>query len=217
MVPAVLGTGNGEQSRDRTALEDVERVVGERPLDVLGAAEMGFDGPADAGQPQDLGVRQLLDASVVGFDRRLLGPTSRHGTGGDRLGRDLPVDDPAVLHLVVVRVRQSGDQSLAQPEAGIDGGDLAVGGDRVGGEHDARDLREHHSLDDHSELHTAMVDALLQAIGDRAFGEQRGPALADMLQHRVLSGDVHIGVLLSREGRRRQVLGGRARAHGIGA
>ena len=62
-----------------------------------------------------------------------------------------------------------------------------------------------------------MVDALPQAIGDRTLGEQRRPAPADVLQHRRRSDDVQVGVLLAGERRRRQVLGGRAGADGIGA
>jgi len=98
------------------------------------------------------------------------------------LCRNQLVDDNPVADLVVVGVRQSADHGLAQPEAGIDGHGRSVRRERVGGEHDPGNHGEHHPLDDHGELHAAMVDPMLPPVVDRAVGEERRPTAADMLQ-----------------------------------
>ena len=92
----------------------------------------------------------------------------------------------------------------------------SVRGDGVGGEHRARDLGEDHPLDHDGELDAAVVDTQLLSVRDRAVGEQRRPAPADVLQQRIPAGDVQVGVLLPRERCCRQILGSRAGTHGKG-
>jgi len=46
VVGSVGGLGDREQRRDRPALDNLEAVIGQAPLDVLGAAEVCFDPPA---------------------------------------------------------------------------------------------------------------------------------------------------------------------------
>ncbi len=58
VVLLVAGLGDGEQRGDRPALDDLEPVVGQAPFDVLGAAEVRLDPPAQLREPQDLRVRQ---------------------------------------------------------------------------------------------------------------------------------------------------------------
>ena len=58
MVLLVAGLGDGEQRGDRPALDDLEVVVGQAPFDVLGAAEVRFDPPAELREPDDLRIRQ---------------------------------------------------------------------------------------------------------------------------------------------------------------
>ena len=67
MVLSVAGRGDREQRRDRPALDDLEAVVGQAPFDVLGAAEMRFDPPAELLEPDDLRIRQrrLLRAAIA--------------------------------------------------------------------------------------------------------------------------------------------------------
>ena len=55
---SVFGRRDGEQCGDRPALDDVELVVAETPLDILWAAEVRFDPAAQLHQPHDLRVRQ---------------------------------------------------------------------------------------------------------------------------------------------------------------
>jgi hypothetical protein len=217
VVLAVPGTGNGEERGDRAALDDGERAARVSPLDVLRRAEVRLDPPADVREPQHLGVRQLLDPPPVGADLHPLGPATRCGPHGDRLGCHGPAQDSAVAHGVVVRVGQPGDEGLAEPVARVDGHDLAVGRHGVGGEHGPRDLGGDHPLNHHREPHGAMVDAPLPAVGDRAVGEEGRPAPADVPQHGLDPGHVQVGVLLSRERRRGQVLRGGTGAHRVRA
>ena len=170
-------------------LDDVERVVRQAPFDVLGAAEVRFDLPADALEPHHLLVRQHSAVLPLGL-----------------------VDDLAVADLVGVGVHQAGDQGLSQAEGGVDGRHLPAGRDGIGREQDPRRLREDHLLDDHGELDLTMIEAVLEAVGHGPLGEERGPALADALQDRRLPDDVQVRLVLAREGGRRQILRRRAGA-----
>ena len=62
VVLSVADRRDGEQRGDRPALDDLEAVVDQAPLDVLGAAEVRFDPPAQLREPHDLriGQRRLL-------------------------------------------------------------------------------------------------------------------------------------------------------------
>ena len=64
--------------------------------------------------------------------------------------------------------------------------------------------------------HLRVIEALVHAIGDRAVVEQRGEHLVHGLDHVLGAAHVEQRLLLTRERRLRQVLGGRRRAHGDG-
>ncbi len=210
VVVSVADRGDGEQRGDRPALDDLEVVAGEAPLDVLGAAEVRFDPPAQMGEPHDLGIGQRRLLLTRRLDRLLLRPASRRGMDGQLLGGDRLRDHLAVAHLVDVGVHPSGDQRLAEAERRFHGGDLAVRRHRVCGEQDTRSLREDHLLHDHGHVDLAVVDAVAQAVGHGPLGEQRGPAPADVLEDRRRSRDVQVRVLLARKRGRWQVLRRRA-------
>ena len=125
-------------------------------------------------------------------------------------------DDLAVPHLVDVRVHQAGDQGLPEAEAGLHGGDLPVARDGVGREKDAGRLREDHLLHDHGHMDLPVVEAVPQTVGHGPLREERRPAPADVLEDRRRPQDVQVGVLLTREGGRRQVLRRRAGSNGVG-
>ena len=74
VVLAVPGFRNGEQRRDRPALDDLEAVVDEAPLDVLRAAEVRFDPPAQLRKPHHLRVRQRWLVLPLRLDRLFLRP-----------------------------------------------------------------------------------------------------------------------------------------------
>ena len=216
MVLSVADLGDGEQRRDRPALDDLEAIVDQAPFDVLGAAEVRFDPPAQLRESNDLRIRQCRLLLPRRLDRLFLRPAGRRGVDGKLLGGDRLGDDLAVAHLVDVRVHQTGDQGLAEAEAGLHGGDLPVRRDRVGCEQDAGCVREDHLLHDHGHLNLPVTEAVPQAVGHGPLGEQRRPAAADVLEDRRRPHDVQVRVLLAREGCRRQVLRRRARSHGVG-
>ncbi len=216
VVLSVAGRGDGEQRGDRPALDDLEVVVDQAPFDVLGAAEVRFDPPAQLREPHDLRIRQRRLLLPLRLDRLFLRPACRRGVDGKLLGGDRLGDDLAVPHLVDVRVHQAGDQGLAEAEAGLHGGDLPVARDGVGREQDAGRLREDHLLHDHGHVDLPVVEAVPQAVGHGPLGEERGPAPADVLEDRRRPHDVQVRVLLAREGGRRQVLRRRAGSDGVG-
>jgi hypothetical protein len=215
VVVPVARLGDGEQRGDRPALDDLEAVLDQAPFDVLGAAEVRFDPPAEPREPHDLRVGQRWLFLLCGLDRLLVCSSSGQGVDGTLLGGDRLGDDVAVAHRVAVGVHQAGDQRLAEAEAGLDGRDLPVGGDGVGREQDAGRPREDHLLHDHGHVDLPVVEAVPQAVGHGPLGEQRCPAPADMLEDRRRPYDVQISVLLAREGSRRQVLRRRARPDGV--
>ena len=216
VVLLVAGLGDGEQRRDRPALDDLEAVVDQAPFDVLRAAEVRFDPPPELHEPHDLRIRQRRLLLPLRVDRHFLRPAGRQGVDGTLLGGDRLGDDLAVAHLVDVRVHQAGDQGLAEAEAGVHGGDLPVARDGVGREQDAGRIREDHLLHDHGHVDRPVVEAVPQAVGHGPLGEQRGPAPADVLEDRRRPHDVQVRVLLAGEGGRRQVLRRRAGSDGVG-
>ena len=216
VVLSVAGRGDGEQRGDRPALDDLEVIVDQAPFDVLGAAEVRFDPPAQLREPHDLRIRQRWLLLPLRLDRLFLRPACRRGVDGKLLGGDRLGDDLAVPHLVDVRVHQAGDQGLAEAEAGLHGGDLPVARDGVGREQDAGRLREDHLLHDHGHVDLPVVEAVPQAVGHGPLGEERGPAPADVLEDRRRPHDVQVRVLLAREGGRRQVLRRRTGSDGVG-
>ncbi|MNS59869.1 hypothetical protein D3C72_928420 [compost metagenome] len=212
----VVGLRDGVQGRDRPALDDGEGIVDQAPFDVLGEPEMAFNLPAQASELHDLLIRQHRLLLLLRGDRPVLRPASLQGVDCQLLGGDLLLDDHVVTHLVHVRVHQPRDQGLAQAEAGIDGRHSPVARDGIGREQDAGRLRKDHPLNDDSQVDLTVVEAMLDAVGDRPLGEQRRPAPADVRQNRIFSDDVQVRVLLAREGRRRQILRRGAGPHGVG-
>ncbi len=216
MVLPVTGRRDGEQRGDRPALDDLEVIVDQTPFDVLGAAEVRFDPPAQLRKPHDLCIGQRWQVLPPPLDRPFLRPACRRGVDGKLLGGDRLGDHLAVAHLVAVSVHQAGDQGLAEAEAGLHGGDLPIRRDGVGREKDAGRRREDHLLHDHGHLDLLMVEAVPQAVGHSPLREERCPAPADVLRDRRRPHDVQVRVLLAREGGRRQVLRRRARSDGVG-
>ena len=75
VVLPVAGLGDREQRGDRPALDDPEVVVDQAPFDVLGAAEVRLDPPAQLREPHDLRIRQRRLVLPLRVDRLL--PASR--------------------------------------------------------------------------------------------------------------------------------------------
>ena len=216
VVLAVADLGDREHRRDRPVLDDVEFIIEQAPFDVLGAAEVRFDPPAELHEPHDLRIGQRWLRLLRRLDRVLRRPACRQGVDAKLLGGDRPRDDLAVAHFVDVRVHQTGNDSLPEAENGLHGGDLPVRRDRVCGEQDAGRGRDDQLLHDHGHIDLAVVNAVPLTVGHGPLGEQRGPAPADVLEDRRRPHDVEVRVVLSGEGGRRQVLRSRAGSHGAG-
>ncbi len=215
VVVGVACRGDREQRRDRPALDDLKVIVDQAPFDVLGAAEVRLDPPAELREPHDLRIRQRRLLLPLWLDRLFLRPAGGRSLDGTLLGRDRLGDDLAVPHAVDVRVHDARDQGLAEAEAGLHGGDLPAAGDGIGREQDAGRLREDHLLHDHGHVDLAVVEAVPQAVGHGPLAEERGPAAADVAEDRVPPDDVQIRVLLARERGCRQILRRRAGSHRI--
>lgn len=213
VVPAVVRGRHGVERGDGAALQHVQAVVGQGPLDVLRLAVVRLDPPAQALQTQDLGVGELLDALSFRLDRLLQGAAAGGGAQFLRLHGDRPADDPPAPDPVVVGVDQPRDERLPEAEPGVDRDHVPVAGDRVSGEHDARRVGEDHLLDHHRQPHGAVLEAVPDPVGHRPVGEQRRPAPPHAVDHRGGAADVEVGVLLPGEGAGGQVLGGRAGTH----
>ena len=93
---------------------------------------------------------------------------------------------------------------------------VAEAGLGIDGEHHARraEVGAHHALHADAERDLKMIEALVDAIGDGAVGEERGEAAPACLEQRVAALHVEIGLLLAGEARVGQVFGGGAAAHG---
>ncbi len=217
MVPLITGRGDGEQRSDGPALHHLEPVVDQAPLDVLGVAEVRFDPPAKLGEPHDLRIGQCWLLLPRWLDGQLLRSARRRGADLEQFRADRLGGNFTAPHLVDVGVHQAGHQGLPEAEAGLDGDDLPVRGDRVGREEGAGHLREDHLLHDHRHVDLPVAEAVPQPVRHGPLGEQRRPATADVLEDRSRPHDVQVGVLLTREGCRRQVLRRRAGSDGVGS
>ena len=82
MVLPVVHHRDGEQRGDRPALDDVEVLADQAPFDVLRAAEVRFDPPAELHQPHDLRIRQHRLPLPLRLDRPFPRATFRQGVDG---------------------------------------------------------------------------------------------------------------------------------------
>ena len=74
MVLSVADRRDGEQRRDRPALDDLESIVGQAPFDVLGIAEVRLDPAAELRQLHDVRIRQRRLLLPRRVDRLFLRP-----------------------------------------------------------------------------------------------------------------------------------------------
>jgi hypothetical protein len=109
------------------------------------------------------------------------------------------------------RLHPSRDQRFGKPDATLDDGDLAVTADRIGREQHTGRLRRDHLLDDDRHPHGA-IEPVSRAIRHGALAEQRGPALAYVVEDRGGSDDVQERIVLTCERCRWKVLRRRAGA-----
>ena len=112
--------------------------------------------------------------------RRTFNPL--HPTTQPRADNDLlPSESPffhaarALVKHEVIRRDLAGDDGLAEAGIRVHDDFIPRAGDRVGGEHDARDFGGHQALDDDREFDGELIHLLTVTIGNCAIRPQRGP------------------------------------------
>ena len=184
MKPIVNLGGRGEERGDRAALHEVQRVIDEAPLDVLGRAKVGLHPPPQRREAQRLGV----------CERR----------GGIR--HESPLDELRAVYGEAVGLGLAGDEGVAQAQDRLHTDAPAVPRDGIRGEHHPRGLGAEHPLDDHGHAGGVGVEALLLPGHHRPLGEQRGPHGAQRAEHGLDADHVEMGVGLPSERRGGRVL-----------
>ncbi len=215
----------------RSRLQDVESPIDAvpRPLDVhrgrlaVAPGVVRLDGGRRPGELHGLRVAQAQDAGLVGGDLGALrtavgvqdelpglGPDGalENGAGTPRQGR---LEEPER-----VGIDLPAHHGLAEPVGGLDQDhpvEAAVGVER---EHHAGDTEvgAHHALHADGQPHGEMIEPVVDAIGDRPVGEQRGEAAPARADQGVGPAHPEERLLLSGEARLGQVLRRRAGPHG---
>jgi hypothetical protein len=213
-----------------TGLDHIEETIQPvlRPLDVHGPAIVVLDQDRLLGQFHDLGVgdgeaqtirlrhllgEDLLGATGLGIDHaQSLAAHIAAQHGGPARGQGRLVD------IELVGIDGALDHHFAQAIAGGDKDGVAETRFRVQGKHDAGggEVAAHHALDAGGEGDVAMLEALMDPVGNSPIVEQGGEHLLDAVLDVVQALDVEEGLLLTGEGGIRQVLGGGGGAHGPG-
>ena len=106
----------------------------------------------------------------------------------------------------VIGVDRAGDHGFTKPWARVDDSLAAPACDRICREHHARYGGVDHPLNDDGKMNAVRIDGIGCAIRHCAVRPQRRPAAVDRIEHGIDADDVEIGVLLSGEARKRQVL-----------
>jgi hypothetical protein len=226
--PGLLGHGEPLQRAAsrlhglRPGLQDVEAAVDTvlAPLDVHGPAVVVLDRERVPGQLLDLVVGQGEPAPLGRVGVHELGGAADGGVVGvDHLGRLLP--HPALEHrgaalaqrrlvdVELVGVDRTLDHALAEAVGRGDEDRVGEPGLGVHGEHHpgGTDVGAHHPLHAGGQRDRLVLEAVVDAVGDRPVVVERGEHLADRSQHRVDAPDVEEGLLLAGEGRVGEVLG----------
>ena len=229
-VVALQDIAGAALNRLGTGLDHIQEAVQTvlRPLDVHGPAIVVLDQHRLLGQFHNLGVgdgeaqtiglghllgEDLLGAAGFGIDHAqglAAHIAAQHGGPASGQGR--------LVDIELVGIDGALDHHFAQAIAGGDKDGIAETRFRVQGEHDAGggEVAAHHALDAGGEGDVAMLEALVDAVGDGPIVEQGGEHLLDAVFDIVQTLDVEEGLLLAREGGIRQVLGGGGGAHGPG-
>ena len=190
-------------------------------------AVVALDDHAPARQLQHLVVVDAEAALLLGAHAHVARGDARGGVGAvdqlELLAPELALEDGAEALLQggledveLVGVHLALDDVLAQAPGGGDEHHVAEAGLGVEREQDAArgEVGAHHLLHAHRERHRHVVEAVVDAIGDGAVGEERGEDAPAGIQQGARAADVEIGLLLAGEGGRGQVLGRGGAAHG---
>ena len=199
--------------RDRAALQQVERSVRERPLDV---ARRAVDLLAPERELGQLGELLVVEAELLGAVGRdlLLDRAARRDASGSRSACGpgcARAPDPSRSTRIGVGDHEAGDDRLAESPARLDHA-LVGAGDRVLREHHPGDVGIEQRLHDDADARAReQADAL--AVGDRRVRVRRPPDLAQRRRHVVGRRHVEQREVLAGEARVLAVLVDGGRAH----
>ena len=121
-----------------------------------------------------------------------------------------------LVHIELVGIDGALHDILAQAPGPGDEHHVGVARLGVDGEHDASrsQVTAYHLHHGDRQRDLEMVEALVNAVGDGAVGEQRSLAAFDRVDQQLLAAHIEIGVVLAGEARAGQVFGGGRTAHG---
>ena len=118
------------------------------------------------------------------------------------------MDGPRVaVEVEAVGRDAAGHHAVAEAPRRLDQHPPALRVERVAREQDAGDLSRDEPLDDDGHRQPVVADALVLAVGDGAFGVERGPAAADGVADLLVALDAEEGLLLAGEAGDGAVLG----------
>ncbi len=192
------------QRGDGTRLGQPERSAAVNdPFHVLGCTEEALGGRAERGEFAELlRVQNRPVRAAVVLDTVVVGPGHQPAAGR--------------VDLEMIGIDCAGDHVLSGSPVGVDHRLATGSGHGIGGEQDARRRGFHKILNDDGETHLALADPVGCPVHHRPVAPERRPAAANRIQHPVVPGDVHEGVLLTGKAGERQVLGRGGGTHGHG-
>jgi len=129
--------------------------------------------------------------------------------------RELAGRQHGLVHVELVGVHCALHHRLAQAVTGGDEHHVPEARFGVHGEHHAgaAAVRADHALHPGRQGHLGVGETLVHAVGDGTVVVQRGKHVADAVEHGLHADHVQVGLLLTREGGIRQILGRGARPH----
>src|SRR6185369_11855990 len=198
---------------DRAALEEVQGVVLDRPLDVAPRAVDLLALEGEVRERRQVRVVEAEGAHLLGRDLLLERAPVRERPDCDALSPGLSLQNLArAVETEVVGDDEARDHRLAEPPARLDEA-LVGAGHRVLGEHHAGDRGVEERLDDDADAGTR-EEADLLAVRDGRVGVRGPPHAADRVGYVARRVDVEERDVLPREARRGAVLVDRRGAHG---
>ena len=216
--PRALGGGARRRIRsgdggDGAGLQQPERAAGDRPLDVHRGSVMGLDVASEPRDPEYVAVCETECPTFLARDGGGRDTTVRFKVDAGDLVAGAAPGDLSLTDGKRVRGDRSRDDALAKSPRGIDHDLVAPAGHRVRGECDPRAVGGHHRLHNDGQPHHVMGEATLGAVGDGPVRPQRRPAAPDRRQYVRIPCYAEEGLLLARERRLGQVLGGGGGPH----
>ena len=210
--------------RPRLQDEQFARPAVLAPFDIHGLAIVLLDGDGLSGERMDFLVRQREPAAVlIGHGHRChaffapVGVDHLDGLAAQVAPYDgvVPTGQRRLVHIELVRVHCALDDGFAQAIARGNQDQVPETGFRIQREQDpgTSQVGPYHALHAHRQRHLAVIESLMNPVGDGPVVEQRSVDAMNAGDDVVKSRDVEQRILLTGEGCLRKVLGRGRRAH----